>query len=85
MRFRRSFRTHSRSIIHFTKSIICLHADYEFRVREIADATTGEQIATALETVGLNPSEILGRYPHQLSGGQRQRITIARALLLKPD
>ena len=41
-------------------------------------------IATALETVGLNPGEILGRYPHQLSGGQRQRITIARALLLKP-
>jgi peptide/nickel transport system ATP-binding protein len=42
------------------------------------------QIATALETVGLNPAEILGRYPHQLSGGQRQRVTIARALLLKP-
>jgi peptide/nickel transport system ATP-binding protein len=41
-------------------------------------------IATALEKVGLNPGEILGRYPHQLSGGQRQRITIARALLLKP-
>lgn len=39
---------------------------------------------TALSTVGLNPDEILGRYPHQLSGGQRQRITIARALLLKP-
>ena len=42
------------------------------------------QIVTALETVGLNPSDVLGRYPHQLSGGQRQRITIARALLLKP-
>jgi len=43
-----------------------------------------QQIAAALETVGLNPTEVLGRYPHQLSGGQRQRITIARALLLKP-
>ena len=42
------------------------------------------QIEIALETVGLNPDETLGRYPHQLSGGQRQRITIARALLLKP-
>jgi oligopeptide/dipeptide ABC transporter ATP-binding protein len=42
------------------------------------------QIAEALATVGLNPDEILGRYPHQLSGGQRQRITIARALLLRP-
>jgi oligopeptide/dipeptide ABC transporter ATP-binding protein len=47
-------------------------------------ADAGRQIETALATVGLNPDEILGRYPHQLSGGQRQRITIARALLLKP-
>jgi len=45
---------------------------------------TRKQIETALATVGLNPGEILGRYPHQLSGGQRQRITIARALLLRP-
>ncbi len=43
-----------------------------------------EQIHTALRTVGLNPADVLGRYPHQLSGGQRQRITIARALLLRP-
>src|SRR3712207_5322488 len=28
-------------------------------------------IEQALETVGLRPEEILGRYPHQLSGGQR--------------
>jgi len=38
----------------------------------------------ALEVVGLRPTEILGKYPHQLSGGQRQRIMIARAFLLKP-
>jgi peptide/nickel transport system ATP-binding protein len=43
-----------------------------------------EQIRQALRTVGLNPDDVLGRYPHQLSGGQRQRITIARALLLRP-
>jgi peptide/nickel transport system ATP-binding protein len=34
--------------------------------------------------VGLQPSEILGRFPHQLSGGQRQRVNVARALLLRP-
>ena len=41
-------------------------------------------IEAALRTVGLQPEEILGRFPHQLSGGQRQRIMVARALLLRP-
>ncbi len=42
------------------------------------------QIEAALHAVGLQPGEILGRFPHQLSGGQRQRIMVARALLLRP-
>ncbi len=41
-------------------------------------------VREALEYVGLNPDEILGKYPHQLSGGQRQRIMIARCWILKP-
>jgi peptide/nickel transport system ATP-binding protein len=41
-------------------------------------------IEEAFRAVGLQPEEILGRYPHQLSGGQRQRIMVARALLLRP-
>ncbi len=48
------------------------------------DAEAKKVIEEALETVGLRPNEILGRYPHQLSGGQRQRVMVARALLLKP-
>jgi len=43
-----------------------------------------ELIGRALRAVGLQPGEILGRFPHQLSGGQRQRVMVARALLLKP-
>jgi len=39
----------------------------------------------ALSGVGLRPSEILGKYPHQLSGGQRQRVVIAIALACGPD
>jgi oligopeptide/dipeptide ABC transporter ATP-binding protein len=49
-----------------------------------SEAEGRARIEAALEAVGLQPSEILGRYPHQLSGGQRQRIMVARALLLRP-
>ena len=38
----------------------------------------------ACRSVGLDPSLVLGRYPHQLSGGQRQRLIVARALMLSP-
>ena len=31
-----------------------------------------------------DPSDIMGRYPHQLSGGQQQRVLIAMALLTRP-
>ncbi len=41
-----------------------------------------EKIESALESVSLNPADVLNRYPHQLSGGQQQRLLIARALLL---
>jgi oligopeptide/dipeptide ABC transporter ATP-binding protein len=58
-------------------------------VRKFRLAATAEEgrakIADALRAVGLQPDEILGRYPHQLSGGQRQRIMVARALLLRPS
>ncbi len=38
----------------------------------------------ACAAVGLDPSLVLRRYPHQLSGGQRQRLIVARALMLNP-
>ncbi|MDE2867597.1 MAG: ABC transporter ATP-binding protein [Chloroflexota bacterium] len=41
-------------------------------------------IEEALDMVGLQPAETLGRFPHQLSGGQRQRVMVARAMLLRP-
>jgi oligopeptide/dipeptide ABC transporter ATP-binding protein len=47
-------------------------------------AETRRLIEQACISVGLNPDDTLGRYPHQLSGGQRQRLMVARALLLRP-
>lgn len=43
-----------------------------------------EMMIESLETVGLRPDDVLGKYPHELSGGQRQRIMIARAFLTRP-
>ena len=40
------------------------------------------KVEGSLKAVGLNPDQVLDKYPHQLSGGQLQRLLIARALLL---
>jgi peptide/nickel transport system ATP-binding protein len=44
-----------------------------------------EIIGKTLETIGMNPDEILGRYPHQTSGGEMQRLLIARTLIIGPE
>jgi peptide/nickel transport system ATP-binding protein len=41
-----------------------------------------DKVARSLRAVGLNPDQVLNKFPHQLSGGQLQRFLIARALLL---
>jgi peptide/nickel transport system ATP-binding protein len=40
------------------------------------------KVESTLRAVGLNPPDVLNKFPHQLSGGQLQRFLIARALLL---
>jgi peptide/nickel transport system ATP-binding protein len=42
-------------------------------------------VEEALEAVGLDISEVKGRYPNEFSGGQLQRISIARALITRPS
>jgi peptide/nickel transport system ATP-binding protein len=40
------------------------------------------RVDASLQAVGLDPGQVLHKYPHQLSGGQLQRMLIARALLM---
>jgi len=44
-----------------------------------------ETVSKLLEEVGLIPSLVMKKFPHQLSGGERQRVNIARALAPNPS
>ena len=63
-------------------------ADRVFRIikeeffPEIPGPEWNDKIDSSLKAVGLNPGDVLDKFPHQLSGGQLQRFLIARALLL---
>lgn len=43
------------------------------------------RVRAVLETVGLDPDQVMDRRPHEFSGGQCQRIAIARALVMEPQ
>jgi peptide/nickel transport system ATP-binding protein len=49
---------------------------------EIGNREWNAKLESSLQAVGLNPNDVLNKFPHQLSGGQLQRFLIARALLL---
>jgi peptide/nickel transport system ATP-binding protein len=49
---------------------------------EITGPEWNDKVESTLKAVGLNPPDVLDKFPHQLSGGQLQRFLIARALLL---
>src|SRR3981189_3053389 len=52
----------------------------------VKDPKRREQlVCDVLSAVGLDPSLVIGRLPHEFSGGQCQRICIARALVLNPE
>jgi len=49
---------------------------------KMKESEWNEKVNRSLRDVGLNPDQVLNKFPHQLSGGQLQRFLIARALLL---
>ncbi len=55
-----------------------------FHLLDSRPADWREQVAAALESVGLQAGD-MDKYIHEFSGGQRQRIAIARALILRPE
>jgi peptide/nickel transport system ATP-binding protein len=50
--------------------------------RDLPTADWDARVEDSLCAVGLDPGQVLHKYPHQLSGGQLQRLLIARALLM---
>jgi peptide/nickel transport system ATP-binding protein len=52
---------------------------------DISNGEWNAKLDRSLQAVGLNPPDVLNKYPHQLSGGQLQRFLIARALLLDTE
>ena len=74
---------------------------FQNRDNQIVATVVEEDVAFALENIGVEPAEIrrrvdealktVGMYsyrehaPHKLSGGQKQRIAIAGVLAMKPD
>ena len=85
-----------RKVPYYRRNIGCVFQDY----RLLPTLTVQENIAFALEVLGISKKEIQSRvdevlelvdlknkaraYPNELSGGQQQRVTIGRAIANNP-
>jgi ABC-type sugar transport systems, ATPase components len=56
---------------------------FSLRIAGLSKADIAERVATAAQTLQIEP--LLKRKPGQLSGGQRQRVAIGRAIVRDPE
>ncbi|MEM7038971.1 MAG: ATP-binding cassette domain-containing protein [Bacteroidota bacterium] len=55
-----------------------------FEEKKLERAEIERMAAESLSQVGLNPSEVLRKFPSELSGGMQKRVGIARAIIHEP-
>lgn len=58
---------------------IRLYEERELEAKEIE-----RRVSEAIASVGLDPIQVLGKYPSELSGGMQKRVGIARAIVHQP-
>src|SRR5690554_4835518 len=89
-------RMRERNVPRFRRNIGVIFQDFKL----LANKTAFENVAFALEAIGVGPKEVrqrtkkilelvglghkLDAFPHELSGGEQQRVSVARAIINNP-
>ncbi len=67
------------------RTVDCYLRETAERVGKLQKNVAVETVEEALAAVGLQYSDVRGKYPNQFSGGELQRASVARALIPRPQ